>query len=131
MVSPVPPVFVAEGDDLGVFCSVEEAELSLEAVDVQENTFTAYDAEGRLLSLSVRENPVPFPWCLLRGRVLHVVMTVAEEEPGHIGELRALLGRFLKRLYGNTTESFEELRLDELVQQVVKAHGLNHHRARW
>lgn len=40
------PLFVFEGDDLHVYPSVEDACGDLEAIDVRENVYEAFDSEG-------------------------------------------------------------------------------------
>lgn len=78
MISPVPPILVVEGlDDVYVYETVEEAALSLEPWWVAEDLGSAYDAEGRLLRLGVDK--------------FNVVITLDEQVPGHVSELKSIL----------------------------------------
>jgi hypothetical protein len=47
------PIIINEGGDLSVFRTVEQAERALEAIDVKNKEYVAYDADGRSLILSV------------------------------------------------------------------------------
>lgn len=75
-------VFDRNGDDVGVYSSLGDAEKHLEAIDVRNNEYEAFDAEGRLLRLTVENEAVR--------------ITPAENEPGHAAELRDKLEVFLK-----------------------------------
>src|SRR5947208_735908 len=57
--SAVPPLFVWDGDLLA-FDSVEDAERSLEAVDIKDDDSTAFDSLGRRLRLRVRSEREKF-----------------------------------------------------------------------
>ena len=46
-----PPIIIDEHGDVEVYNSVEEAAMNLEAIDVENNEYIAYDSEGRLLRL--------------------------------------------------------------------------------
>jgi hypothetical protein len=48
-----PPIFIDEHGDITAFESVEHAELSLEAVDVRNQEYVAYDSDGKLLNVGV------------------------------------------------------------------------------
>ena len=49
------PIIVVDGGDVGLYLSKEEVEQDLEAIDVKQNTFKAFDAEGRVLTLFVEK----------------------------------------------------------------------------
>jgi hypothetical protein len=86
------PIFVAEGLDIRIFQSIEDAERSLEPWWVEENLGKVYDAQGRLLRLQTGDKRV---------RILSW-----EAEPAHAGELKALLREFLKAT--NNSERFAQ-----------------------
>ncbi len=90
---PANPIFVFDvnGKDVAAYASVAEAEGHLEAVDVRNSEYEAFDAEGRLLHLTV-EKRNGF-WSL--GREV-VRIAPAEAEPSHAGELCERLSAFLK-----------------------------------
>jgi hypothetical protein len=50
-----PPIIVADGLDLQFYSSVREAEISMEAVDVEAGSYTAWDSLGQVLE--VRSSP--------------------------------------------------------------------------
>ena len=56
VMSPIKtPVVIVDrrGTDLSIHASIEDAQLHLEAIDVKNNEYAAYDSEGRLLGLDV------------------------------------------------------------------------------
>ena len=48
-----PPIFIDEHGDITAFESVEHAEASLEAIDVRNKEYVAYDSDGKLLNVRV------------------------------------------------------------------------------
>jgi hypothetical protein len=68
---------IAEGHDVGFFETKEEAESYYEAIDVEAGIYVGYDASGRLLRIEPK------------GQSARI--TLAEDTPGHVEELRALL----------------------------------------
>ena len=50
-----PIIIVADGTDVDFFSSEEAAALSLEAVDVQDGVYQAYDADANFLTISLPE----------------------------------------------------------------------------
>ncbi|HJX26572.1 MAG TPA: hypothetical protein VJ885_01565 [Thermoanaerobaculia bacterium] len=72
-----PPLIFAEGLDLHLYDSVQDAALDLEAVDVQDGIYAGYDSEGRELLLTVRDD--------------RIEISVAESSPGHQRQLAELL----------------------------------------
>lgn len=71
------PLIIAEGLDLHLYDSLQEAELYLEPVDVQDGIYVGYDFEGRELLLTVRDD--------------RVEISAAEASPGHQRQLAELL----------------------------------------
>src|SRR6267142_492460 len=80
--TPTPPIFIVDGLDVGVFASVDDAVLQLEAVDVNNGEYSSYDAEGRSLRLTTDGE--------------RVIAQLAETEPSHADELSTVLRDFLK-----------------------------------
>lgn len=76
------PIFVAEGLDIGIFETVEDAERSLEPWWVEEGLGRVYDAQGRLLVLKVKGK--------------RVSIQSSELEPSHVEEMKSLLREYLK-----------------------------------
>ena len=48
---PVAPIFIADGDDIMAFSSIEDAAKYVEAIDVNDGIYEGWDAQGRVLSL--------------------------------------------------------------------------------
>lgn len=72
-----PPLIIAEGLDLHLYESVQDAALDLEAIDVQDGIYVGYDSEGRALRLTVRDD--------------RVEISDAETAPEHQRQLAELL----------------------------------------
>lgn len=49
---PVPPIFVIEGDDVGIFATLGDAQLQLEPEDVRTTEYHAYDSAGVTLRVA-------------------------------------------------------------------------------
>lgn len=47
------PIIISEHGDVSVFNTIEAAEQYLEAIDVKNNEYIAYDANGKLLNLKI------------------------------------------------------------------------------
>lgn len=76
------PIFLIEKGDVVVFDSTETAEAYVEPIDVINDEYVFYDAEGRLLSAAVIDN--------------HVKLSQIDLEPKHAIELATILKRYLK-----------------------------------
>jgi len=88
------PLIIAEGLDVGLYASIEEAELDLEGVDVEDGNYVGFDAVGRALNFcasGVRRGSI-----LVDVGAAHV--TVAESVPGHARELVFLLREYLQEI---------------------------------
>jgi hypothetical protein len=78
------PIFIyAEDAYLIGFSTLDEAEKSLEAIDVEDNLYKGFDAEGRLLNIEPCES-------IAR-------ITEAESEPTHQLELIDLLKKEMRK----------------------------------
>lgn len=115
MNSAVGPFFVFErnGNDAGVYSSLAEIENDLEAIDVRNNEYVAYDAEGQLLHLRVRKEE-GF-WKLGREAV---EIAFAKTNPKHTQEFRKRLEAFLGT--ANMPHAGPSISLSELVNAAVK-----------
>ncbi len=93
----VLPIVIAEGWDLKLYSSQEDAELDLEPVDVEAGLYIGYDSQGRLLKLETRDSAV--------------VLSAAESSPTHQTQLEELLRGALQRTGHNLqgTDSLESL----------------------
>ena len=74
------PIIIDDHGDITFFDSVKEAEQYLEAIDVQNGEYVAYDSAGCLLHLRTDRN--------------RVIIENIEVEPTHSSELRTKLQTF-------------------------------------
>ena len=88
------PILIAEGWDLKLYDSIRDAELDLEAIDVEDGIYAGYDADGRLLKIETRASAV--------------VLSAAEASPSHQGQLEELL-RGALRMTGHLPEGADSL----------------------
>lgn len=79
-----PPLIIAEGWDVQLYNSITDAVGYLEPIDVRDGIYKGYDAEGRSLSISTDGKKV--------------LITAAEDEPKHAGELEGFLRECLARV---------------------------------
>ena len=96
---PTLPVFIYEPVDMNVYETVESAELSLEAIDVNDNVYTGYDADGRLLKLIAEQD--------------RIKIRLAEDKANHKQDLEIAIVSFLDALMDpfadESNVSFKEL----------------------
>lgn len=108
------------GYDLRIHSSVEDLEIQLEAIDVKNDEYEAYDAEGRLLTLGVIKKETPIFFGLFKSNIEHVIVESVEHNPGHEKELRDALIKFLQEEHGIARELLHNLSTDKLIQKVAK-----------
>ncbi|WP_415520345.1 MAG: hypothetical protein ACEB74_08310 [Desulfovibrio aminophilus] len=84
-----------------VFPVQRDAEVDLECYDVLDGAYVAFDAQGRKLRLDCAEESAP------------LFMSLAEEEPTHAEDLRALI--LLDLRVGSTAPAPEDTSLEGLV----------------
>ena len=92
---PSPPIFVWEPNDLASFGSVEEAESYLEPIDVRNNLYSAYDVEGRRLTLGITASSKK---SLFGSPIDRVTVACEEGAPPNRDELRAIFVKYLTSL---------------------------------
>lgn len=109
-----PPLFISESGDVSAYSTAEAAGSSVEAIDVKDNRYVAYDSEGRLLSLKIVPKKSKFLF-LFEFSIEFVVIEPAEEKPGHAKELQKVLTDFLIRI-GSPKEWLEKASFEEIVQ---------------
>ncbi len=104
------PIFVSEEfHELYMFDLESDMQHKLEAIDVSDNVYKAFDAEGRLLKLEtvneegIAEKPTEgrFLFGLFKNvewiiNNKNIQVTLAEETPTHVDELKKLIKKFLK-----------------------------------
>ncbi len=84
------PIIIEEPGTLLLYNSLENAEQHLEAYDVSDGLYKGWDAEGRLLNISVDNNKV--------------VITTNNTDPTHIVELESILREHLRDIGIDTHE---------------------------
>jgi hypothetical protein len=92
-----------------LFESVQDVERGLEAIDVKNDEYMAYDSEGRLLQLSV-ERGTSFDT---------IILSSSEIQPRHTLELKRVLRGFFTRV-GADKEWLSNATLEELVAEGIK-----------
>lgn len=115
-----PPLFVIEGLDISAYASSEALESHLEAIDVKNNIYLAYDSEGRLLTLGVYWKKTPIFFGLLNSDIERVVIQSAEEEPKHENDLRNAI---INNLGDAMEENIQNMSLQQLIQKFIDIHG--------
>jgi hypothetical protein len=110
-----PPIFIL-GDDLYVLPSVEWAQSWLEPVDIGPGE-KGYDAEGRLLRVTVRGQVRRGRWTVNQSGA-RVELQLAEETPAHAAELQAALRDWLGRAEPDV--ALGDATLQELVQRAER-----------
>lgn len=98
---PTLPIFVFDDSGMAVFPELREAETYLECYDVLDDAYAAFDAQGRKLQLDCAEVTAPLS------------ISLAEEEPTHAEDLRALI--LLDLRVGSTAPAPEDTSLEGLV----------------
>ena len=109
------PLIVDEKGDLLVFDSVGKMLTYLEAIDVRNQEYTAYDSDGRLLQLGVAKTRSFFG--LFEGPEF-VTLEGEEATPSHATQLRACISDFLIRV-GVDRDWVASASQAELVQKAV------------
>jgi hypothetical protein len=109
---PVPPIFVADADDITVFASIEDAEKHLEAADVNDGIYEGWDAQGRVLSIEAD--------AVTRFNAPPVRIQLAEPLREEAGDLRDRLAAVLDR---HADTDVERHSLDEVVHAYVEWAG--------
>ena len=85
-----PPIFVAEGDDVFAFRTIDDAQQALEAIDVEDGVYLAWDSTGRVLALTTVPQPGFFG-------AMGVRISPAAPERVEPDALRSLLARVLSQ----------------------------------
>lgn len=117
------PIIVAEANDLSFYASLEDVEWHLEAIDVDNGEFVAYDADGRHVPLSTKRlHPRKFLGMISVPGAEVVVASAPEEEPRHAKDLRRVLVRYLN--HWEPIPALEQKTLGELIGAGIDKAGL-------
>lgn len=115
----IKPPIVAEGDDLFVYKSPEQATSHLEIVDILESNFVAYDSEGMLLDFHIDffEHTRKFLWFKWKERYQGAIL-VEHQPPTNCSEyLRKRLLTYLRH-QGKSEDLFKNATLIDLIKGV-------------
>jgi hypothetical protein len=106
------PIFIFEGEDFGCYENLQDASRSLEAIDVINDIFRAYDSEGKLLKLSAKD------------KFDTVDISLAEDTPSHQIELKKKLILALKYYHEigklDSIDWLGDATLNDVVKEIVK-----------
>ena len=97
------PLVFDENGDVSLYWSLGDAQKNIEAIDVKNNEYAAYDAAGRMLLLKAVDD-------------LPIDITLAEDEPRHRQELVGALRRYVGARQRRGT--LDTLSLEELLHVV-------------
>lgn len=116
------PIIVVDkgGYDLRIYASTEALDSHLEAIDVKNNEYEAYDSEGRVLTLGVYWKKTPILFGLFNSDIERVVIQSAEEEPKHENDLRNAI---INNLGDAMEENIQNMSLQQLIQKFIDIHG--------
>ena len=122
MRNPVPPFFLSQPGDLSIFASLERMCRSVEAVDVKDNSYVAFDSLGARIELRVVNERSPGKWFFFLTPVItgDVVARWSDAEPRHESELRERMYRVLQLHGDDEIEVLKSLPLNELVARVLR-----------
>jgi hypothetical protein len=117
---------LAFGDgDLNVFPSVADAVAYMEPIDVREGRWQAYDSEGMLLEVSVKQDQ-PRGWLArLLGGPREVTVIVAAGAANRAAELERQLRAYFSALcqperFGITADWITAATLPDLIEKAVR-----------
>lgn len=96
------PIILDEHGSCDIYARYDEAVRAIEAIDVRNNEYRGYDAEGRKLALSADDAD-------------KITISLAEEEPTHQQELREVLIKHLRGLK-DSPDQVEDRSIEELLQ---------------
>jgi hypothetical protein len=117
------PIIVDEEGDLAFFRNVESVERYLEATDVQDGRYSAYDSEGRRLRLTTRQELRPVLFGLFRVRSERVVVEREDTEPEDAEALRSLLRGFLRAVDTSSAEVDDSVPLRSFLDLAIEKVG--------
>ena len=103
---------------MSVYNSVENAQLDLEAIDVNNDEYVGYDGRGRLLRLSTSKIKKPF-LVFFKVTIEKVVIELAENNPTHASELRERLRKFFSHI-GLPKDWTSQASLEDLVTKALE-----------
>ena len=118
------PIIVAEGLDIRFYNSISDAELDLEALDIREEVYTAYDSEGKLLSFEIVEDTKKIFFGFMETQIELVKIKLLDNESNHSEELLKLLTEYLYAVGSlKDKERLANLSLKQLIGMCCESQG--------
>jgi hypothetical protein len=117
------PIIILEHGDISIYLKVEDAECSLEATDVKNDEYRAYDATGRPLLLRVVVEERLSAFGLFRHNVERVKLQEDPEAEADEECLKDVLMKFLKRIGEVSQSEASNCALPELIDRLVHRIG--------
>ncbi len=112
------PIIVDEHGDINVYKTAEELEQALEAIDVKNDEYIAYDANGCLLKLETSiEKKKVLGGVFGEANLERVVLNPDFCKSGYEDELIQKLNNFLRRINKSTDKTIKSL--SDLVEYVT------------
>lgn len=115
----IPPLFVFEQNSIDIFHNVQDLENKLESVDVENNTYQAFDSLGNLLELSVVNKEISFLW---KFKYSIKAVKVSNSYPNHQDILLEKL-QVSYRKYSKQDDYFKNMNLEELQEKIIQICG--------
>ena len=116
------PIVIIEHGDVFMFESVEKAEMALEAIDVKNGEYVAYDGNGYPLALAVvkKERSSSFfgKWIIDGVEISEIT----NKMNNHASELKRALNDFFKET-NNYEDRCESLSLPDLINKFICCYG--------
>jgi hypothetical protein len=123
------PLFVKDDSTLYVFDSAEDLTVALEAVDVEDGLYRAYDKEGRRLKLTATGVRRRLRGIIVDQASARIAVERAEEHPTHGSELKLSIIEHLVGL-GRDRGSLSVLELSTLAE-MARTSALTHVGRSW
>jgi hypothetical protein len=117
------PLVVNEQGALLFFESVDDAERYLEAIDVEDGRYSAFDSEGRSLLLTTVDERRPVLFGLLKVPSKQVIVEAEQAEPAQAEALRENLAAFLRHLGVPAAELGDSVPLESLLRLAIERAG--------
>lgn len=118
MKNPMMPIILGEPHDWGFYRSLSNAENSIEAIDVKNDVYIGYDAEGRKLNIEFKFNKDQDIWSA------SITISLEEEKPNHATELSEHMREYLKILQSSGSKINFDISNADLQTLVAEAEKL-------
>lgn len=116
-----PPIIVYDPGDVIIYECIKDVTIGLEAIDILNGNYTAYDSNGRLLKLIVDPTVYDSKGNLIRLKDVAkgIQIEATEDFPSHEKELKDILHDYLLELGINSLE-VKDVNLASLINLATK-----------